>query len=111
MFAGSVAVTCNAALKSACDMDFVTATRLFLTTPRGAHSIQPQTIANGAGTTYLSIWATVNLMSCRGRYSMQRDRFNPAQAQEVAAAFAAYQVDYMFIGKSGAILLGYPGTT
>lgn len=42
---------------------------------------------------------------------MPRDKFNPAQAQEVAAAFAAQQVDYMFIGKSGAILLGYPGTT
>ena len=42
---------------------------------------------------------------------MARDQFNPAQAQEVAAAFAAHQVDYMFIGKSGAILLGYPGTT
>jgi hypothetical protein len=42
---------------------------------------------------------------------MQRDQFSPAQAQEVAAAFAAHQVDYMFIGKSGAILLGYPGTT
>ena len=42
---------------------------------------------------------------------MPRDQFNPAQAQEVAAAFAAHAVDYMFIGKSGAILLGYPGTT
>lgn len=42
---------------------------------------------------------------------MPRDQFNPAQAQEVAAAFATNQVDYMFIGKSGAILLGYPGTT
>jgi len=42
---------------------------------------------------------------------MPRDRFNPAQAQEVAVAFADHQVDYMFIGKSGAILLGYPGTT
>ena len=42
---------------------------------------------------------------------MPRDTFNPAQAQEVAAAFAANQVDYVFIGKSGAILLGYPGTT
>jgi hypothetical protein len=29
----------------------------------------------------------------------------------VATAFALFQVDYMFIGKSGAILLGYPGTT
>jgi hypothetical protein len=42
---------------------------------------------------------------------MPRDQFNPAQAQEVAVAFAAHAVDYMFIGKSGAILLGYPGTT
>jgi hypothetical protein len=42
---------------------------------------------------------------------MKRDQFNPAQAQEVATAFATHQVDYMFIGKSGAILLGYPGTT
>jgi hypothetical protein len=42
---------------------------------------------------------------------MPRDQFNPAQAKEVAAAFAAHEVDYMFIGKSGAILLGYPGTT
>jgi hypothetical protein len=42
---------------------------------------------------------------------MKREIFNPLQAQEVAAAFARHQVDYMFIGKSGAILLGYPGTT
>jgi len=42
---------------------------------------------------------------------MPRDQFSPAQAQEVAAAFATHHVDYMFIGKSGAILLGYPGTT
>ena len=42
---------------------------------------------------------------------MRRDTFNPAQAQEVAVAFAKHGVDYMFIGKSGAILLGYPGTT
>ena len=42
---------------------------------------------------------------------MPRDQFHPAQAQEVATAFAVHEVDYMFIGKSGAILLGYPGTT
>ena len=42
---------------------------------------------------------------------MPRDQFSPVQAQEVAAAFAMHRVDYMFIGKSGAILLGYPGTT
>lgn len=42
---------------------------------------------------------------------MPRDQFSPTQAQEVATAFATHRVDYMFIGKSGAILLGYPGTT
>ena len=42
---------------------------------------------------------------------MRREVFSPVQAQEVASAFAKFAVDYMFIGKSGAILLGYPGTT
>jgi hypothetical protein len=40
-----------------------------------------------------------------------RREFHPLQAEEVARAFAEDGVDYMFIGKSGAILLGYPGTT
>ncbi len=42
---------------------------------------------------------------------MRKDSFHPRQAQELAAAFAVHQVEYMFIGKSGAILLGYPSTT
>ncbi len=37
--------------------------------------------------------------------------FNPLQAQEVAVAFNSAGVDYLFIGKSAAILLGFPGTT
>lgn len=37
--------------------------------------------------------------------------FQPQQAREVAGVFAKHQIDYMFIGKSGAILLGYPSTT
>ncbi len=37
--------------------------------------------------------------------------FNPLQAQQVAEAFEKAGVDYLFIGKSGAILLGFPGTT
>lgn len=41
----------------------------------------------------------------------ERLPFHPLQAQEVAQAFNAAGVDYLFIGKSGAILLGYPGTT
>lgn len=42
---------------------------------------------------------------------MPESKFAPAQAEELAAAFAAEEVDYLFIGKSGAILLGYPETT
>ncbi len=41
----------------------------------------------------------------------QGQLFNPLQAQQVAQAFNTAGVDYLFIGKSGAILLGYPGTT
>jgi hypothetical protein len=37
--------------------------------------------------------------------------FHPIQAEEIAAAFLHEKVEYLFIGKSGAILLGYPGTT
>ncbi len=42
---------------------------------------------------------------------MDRPAFNPLQAQEVAAAFSRAGVDYLFIGKGAAILLGFPGTT
>jgi hypothetical protein len=38
-------------------------------------------------------------------------RFEYRQAQELAAAFATHHVRYLFIGKSGAIILGYPDTT
>ncbi|MDQ3686371.1 MAG: hypothetical protein M3430_12350 [Acidobacteriota bacterium] len=41
---------------------------------------------------------------------MARNSFHPAQATELASAFAEHEVDYMFIGKSGAILSGYPST-
>jgi hypothetical protein len=40
-----------------------------------------------------------------------RQEFHPLQAQEIARAFLDEGVDYLFIGKSGAILLGFPGTT
>ena len=42
---------------------------------------------------------------------MPGSKFTPAQAEELAAAFSDHGVDYLFIGKSGAILLGYPDTT
>ena len=37
--------------------------------------------------------------------------FQPQQAREVAETFAKHKIEYMFIGKSGAILLGYPAST
>ena len=36
-------------------------------------------------------------------------RFEYAQAEEIRDIFARHAVRYLFIGKSGAILLGYPG--
>jgi hypothetical protein len=38
-------------------------------------------------------------------------RFEYAQAEEIRGVFARYDVRYLFIGKSGAILLGFPDTT
>lgn len=37
--------------------------------------------------------------------------FEYRQAEEIRDAFAHHDVRYLFIGKSGAILLGYPDTT
>src|SRR5882672_6084608 len=42
---------------------------------------------------------------------IQPREFRPLQAEELARAFAEEGVAYLFIGKSGAILLGYPATT
>ncbi|HEV3189661.1 MAG TPA: hypothetical protein VGY54_04145 [Polyangiaceae bacterium] len=39
------------------------------------------------------------------------ERFEYAQAEEVRDAFARHAVRYLFLGKSGAILLGFPDTT
>jgi hypothetical protein len=37
--------------------------------------------------------------------------FDYRQAEEIKNVFAMHKVAYLFIGKSGAILLGYPDTT
>jgi hypothetical protein len=42
---------------------------------------------------------------------MPESKFTPAQAEELADVFAYEGVDYLFIGKSAAILLGYPDTS
>jgi hypothetical protein len=39
------------------------------------------------------------------------DVFEYVQAQEVCEAFQRHEVRFMFIGKSGAFLLGFPDTT
>ncbi len=38
-------------------------------------------------------------------------RFEYAQAEEIRDAFTRHGVRYLFLGKSGAILLGFPDTT
>lgn len=38
-------------------------------------------------------------------------RFDYAQAEEIRDVFSRHAVRYLFIGKSGAILLGFPDTT
>jgi len=42
---------------------------------------------------------------------MPESKFQPQQAIELYEAFRRHGVDYLFIGKSGAILLGYPAVT
>jgi len=38
-------------------------------------------------------------------------KFEYRQAEEIRDAFARHRVRYLFLGKSGAILLGFPDTT
>src|ERR1700693_3255467 len=45
------------------------------------------------------------------RHGSALGAFEYRQAQEIRDAFARHGVRYLFIGKSGAILLGYPDTT
>lgn len=40
-----------------------------------------------------------------------RPYFQLEQAREVASVFARHKVDFLFIGKGGAIILGYPAAT
>jgi hypothetical protein len=42
---------------------------------------------------------------------MTRPQFQPEQAKAIAREFEAEHVDYLFIGKGAAILLGYPSMT
>ena len=62
-----------------------------------APSIQRLDIANGAR----KIYPTGSAMAA----------FEYRQAEEIRDAFVQHSVRYLFIGKSGAILLGFPDTT
>ncbi len=42
---------------------------------------------------------------------MEPRKFNLTQAEEVVETFSREGVDYLFIGNSGAIILGFPATT
>jgi len=42
---------------------------------------------------------------------MAPSKFEYTQAEEIRDAFARHHVRYLFLGKSGAILLGFPDTT
>src|SRR5438270_8430320 len=65
--------------------------------PSSGHSKRPRSIDNGAKRT------------CRIGWGMAA--FEYRQAQEVRDAFQRHGCRYLFIGKSGAILLGFPDTT
>ena len=43
--------------------------------------------------------------------SLNRPYFDLRQTQKIAEAFSRNEVEYLFIGKGGAIILGYPGAT
>src|SRR5688500_9747817 len=62
-----------------------------------AHSIRWKSTVAGA------------IKTCRHGWAMAG--FEHAQAAEIRDAFARHHVRYLFLGKSGAILLGYPDTT
>src|SRR5947207_2232405 len=66
-------------------------------TPRSARSTPRPITAAGASRIFQAGWAMA--------------AFDYRQAQEVRDAFARHGVRYLFIGKSGAILLGFPDTT
>src|SRR6266436_2701836 len=50
------------------------------------------------------------IASCHAGWDMAKT-FEYAQAEEIRDTFARHGVRYLFLGKSGAILLGYPDTT
>jgi hypothetical protein len=73
-------------------------TSRFSTTPDIGRSTPPRSTALGARRIYPAGWG-------------MEPRFSYPQAEEIRDALARHGVRYLFIGKSGAILLGFPDTT
>jgi hypothetical protein len=61
-------------------------------------SIRWRSTVRGANGSFLGGWGMAK-------------KFEYTQAEEIRDAFARHGVRYLFLGKSGAILLGYPDTT
>ena len=57
-----------------------------------------------------AIWVSKS-SNRRKMNQLNRSYFQLRQAVEVTEVFNKYEVEFMFIGKSGAILLGYPAAT
>jgi hypothetical protein len=66
-------------------------------TPHSGHSTRPPTTDAGATTT--------------SQTGSDIAAFDYRQAEEIRDTFARHSCRYLFIGKSGAILLGFPDTT
>src|ERR1051325_6717715 len=92
---------CSATRRPGFATDLCAPTNPFWTMRPTASSPRPQSTGRGATPIYHGTWVTMPRPS----------EFAPLQAQELNSAFSTAGVDYLFIGKSGAILLGYPGTT
>src|ERR1700721_698547 len=60
----------------------------------------------------LTRWRTTAVGAKRiSRFGWDMPAFEYRQAQEIRDSLNRHQVRYLFIGKSGAILLGFPDTT
>ena len=81
-----------------------TCTNRSWTMPLIGSSIRCGSIGNGA--TSIS-----RVISASESPPMPQSKFQPQQAVDLAEAFRRRGVDYLFVGKSGAILLGYPAIT
>jgi hypothetical protein len=88
--------------RCACAMRSCAPTSRSSTTNHSGPSTLSSSIARGAQRTSHRGWATRDKLAAA---------FDYRQAEEIRDVFTRYGVRYLFIGKSGAILLGFPDTT